>query len=89
MAADVGSNRDVIASIGKVYANVGGISRGSAVMTGIVIAVVVRSSVCGEIRHASGRGGIDIVTGSSATVGVRRRVGIGVPMAGKAIERVV
>ena len=41
LAADVGSNRDVIASIGKVYANVGGISRGRAVMTGIVIAVVV------------------------------------------------
>ena len=89
MAANVGSNRDVIASIGKVNANVGGISRGRAMMTGIVVAVVVRSSVCGEIRHASGRGSIDIVTGSSATVGVRRRVGIGVPMAGKTVVKVV
>ena len=68
---------------------VGGICRGRAIMTGIVVAVVVRSSACGEIRHASGRGSIDIVVSSSAVVVDHRRVGIGVPMAGKTFVKVV
>ena len=41
LAAGVGSKWEVIASIGKVYANVGGISCGRAILTGIAIAVVV------------------------------------------------
>ena len=49
--ASVGSI--AVALSGIVSANVGGISRGRAIMTGIVIAVVVRSSVGEEIRHAS------------------------------------
>ena len=76
LAADVGSSRDVIASTGNVCASIGGISRGRVVLTGIVIAVVVRSSVGEEIRHASGCGSIDIVSRSSAVVGNRRRLGI-------------
>ena len=88
LAADVGSNRDVGAGTGNVGASVGGIICGRVVLTGIVIAVVVRSSVCGEIRHASGRGSIGIVVSSSAIVEVRRHVGIGVPMAGKTIVKV-
>ena len=54
LAADVGSNRDVGANTGNVRASIGRISRGRGILTGSVIAVVVRSSVCGEIRHASG-----------------------------------
>ena len=89
LAADVGSNRDVGANTGNVRASVGRISRGRDILTDSVMAVVVRSSVCGDIRHASGRGSIDIVTGPSATVRVHRCVGIGVPMAGKTVMKVV
>ena len=84
LAAEVGSNRDVGAGTGSVGASVGGICRGRAVKTVTVVAVVIRSSVCGEIRYASGRGSIDIVVSSSAIVDTRRRVNISGPTAEEA-----
>ena len=45
LAADVGSNRDVGAGTGNVRASVGRISRGRAILTSSVIAVVVRSMI--------------------------------------------
>ena len=53
LAADVGSSRDVVASIAKVSANVGVNSCRCAVLTGVVSAVVVRSSVDERTRHAN------------------------------------
>ena len=68
LAADVGSNWDVVGSIGKVSANVGVIRCGHDVMTGIVMAVVVRSSVGEEIRHVCGCGSLESTSRSSAIV---------------------